>query len=280
MRQPIKLLSILFLSLQLAHLPASAQEGEKIFKQNCGACHMIGKRLVGPDLTGITDRVSKEWIEAFVKSSQTVIRSGDPVAVSIFKEFNEIVMPDQNLSVAEIDQIIDYLKGFSTPAATAAAPGATEAPMVFTDADRETGQALFTGRTRFANNGPSCISCHNVTNDQVMQGGHFAKDLTGVYGRMGAAGVAAIIGAPPFPAMATSFANAPLTDQEVHSLTAFLEHADKVSADQTARSPYTPFVIYGGGGLIAFLLVIGIHWRGRIKQTVKKEIYDRQLRSI
>ncbi|MBK6892875.1 MAG: c-type cytochrome [Flavobacteriales bacterium] len=59
MRQPIKLLPILFFPLLLVHQPASAQDGEKIFKQNCGACHMIGRRLVGPDLTGITDKRSR-----------------------------------------------------------------------------------------------------------------------------------------------------------------------------------------------------------------------------
>lgn len=274
-----KIFWLLLITQPLVRNPAMAQEGEKLFKQNCGACHQMGKRLVGPDLTGITDRQPKAWIESFVKSSQTMIKAGDPEAVARFKEFNEMVMPDQDLSVAEIDQIIEYLKGFSAPAATAAEPAAPEAPMVFTDADRETGQALFTGRTRFANKGAACISCHNVTNDQVMLGGHFAKDLTGVYGRMGSAGVAGIIGAPPFPAMATSYANAPLTEQEVHALTAFLEHADKVSADQTARSLYKPFVIYGGGGLIALMLVIGIHWRGRIKQPAKRDIFARQLRS-
>lgn len=274
-----KIFWLLLITQPLVRTPAMAQEGEKLFKQNCGACHQMGKRLVGPDLTGITDRQTEEWIKAFIKSSQTVIKSGDPEAVAIFKEYNELLMPDQNLSAGEIDQVIGYLKGFSAPAATDAAPAEPEAPMEFTDADRELGQALFVGSTRFANKGASCISCHNVTNDQVMLGGHFAKDLTGVFGRMGAAGVAGIIGASPFPAMATSYANAPLTEQEVHALTAFLEHADKVSAEQTARSLYEPFVIYGGGGLIALLLVIGVHWRGRMKQHVKRDIFARQLRS-
>lgn len=281
MRQPIKLLSILFFPLLFVHQAASAQDGEKIFKANCGACHVIGRRLVGPDLTGITDKQSKEWIHSFVKSSQTKVKSGDPAAVAIFKEFNEMVMPDQPLSDGDIDLVLGYINSFGTKAATASVDTAAAAPLVaFTDADRETGQALFMGRTRFANKGAACISCHNVTNDQVMMGGRFAKDLTGVYGRMGQAGVAGIIGAPPFPAMATTYANAPLTETEIHSLTAFLEHANAVSAQQAVQQHYKPFVIYGGGGLIVLLLFIGFHWRGRIKNTVKKEIYDRQLRSI
>lgn len=99
-----------------------------------------------------------------------------------------------------------------------------------------------------------------------------------MYGRMGSAYVAGIIGAPPFPAMATSYANAPLTEQEVHALTAFLEHADKVSADQTADHSISPSSSMGRG-LIALMLVIGIHWRGRIKQPVKRDIFARQPRS-
>ena len=281
MRHLTKILWLLLITPPLVHLPAMAQDGEQLFKQNCSACHQMGRRLVGPDLTGVTERRSKEWIHSFVKSSQTVIKSGDADAVALSAEFNGMIMPDQALSAGDVDQIIAYFQTFGAAVPTATTEAAApEVPVAYTDADRETGQALFVGRTRFANRGAACISCHNVTNDQVMLGGGFAKDLTGVFGRMGQAGVAGILGAPPFPAMATTYANASLTEQEIHSLTAFLENADKVSAQQTTKSAYMPFAVYGGGGLLAFLALLGFHWRGRIKSTVKKDIYDRQLRSI
>ncbi|MBK7382300.1 MAG: cytochrome c [Flavobacteriales bacterium] len=281
MRHLTKILGFLLIT-PLVHLPAAAQNGEQLFKQTCSACHQMGRRLVGPDLTGVTERRTKEWIHAFVKSSQTVIKSGDADAVALSTEFNGMIMPDQSLSAGDVDQIIAYFQTFSAtaPAGTTEVAATAEVPVEYTDADRETGQALFVGRTRFANRGAACISCHNVTNDQVMLGGGFAKDLTGVFGRMGNAGVAGILGAPPFPAMATTYANSPLTEVEIHSLVAFLENADKVSAQQAPKSAYMPFMVYGGGGLIALLALIGLHWRGRMKKGVKHDIYDRQLRSI
>jgi len=281
MRHLIKILWFLLI-LPLVHLPAVAQDGNQLFRQNCASCHQMGKRLVGPDLTGVTDRRTNEWIHAFVKSSQTVIKSGDADAVALSEAFNGMVMPDQSLSAGDVDQILTYIQSFSVAAPVVGAEVAVveEVPVEYTDADRETGQALFVGKTRFSNKGAACISCHNVTNDQLILGGAFAKDLTGVFGRMGHAGVAGILGAPPFPAMATAYANAPLTEQEILSLAAFLENADKVSAQQTTKSAYMPFAVYGGGGLLAFLVLLGFHWRGRIKNTIKKDIYDRQLRSI
>jgi hypothetical protein len=58
-----------------------------------------------------------------------------------------------------------------------------------------------------------------------MVGGALAKDLTGAFGRMGHAGVAGILNAPPFPAMASTYGNAPLTEAEIHQLAAFMEQA-------------------------------------------------------
>ena len=34
-------------------------QGKEIFKSNCNACHIMGKDLIGPDLTGITKKETK-----------------------------------------------------------------------------------------------------------------------------------------------------------------------------------------------------------------------------
>ena len=69
------------------------QAGEQAF-QICAACHTIGGgRLIGPDLAGIHDKRSQEWLQAFIKSSQSMIKSGDAEAVAIFEEYNGMLMP-------------------------------------------------------------------------------------------------------------------------------------------------------------------------------------------
>lgn len=86
--------------------------GEKIFKQTCAACHTVGKgRLVGPDLANVSQRHSEDWIIKFVKSSQTVIKSGDKYADSLYKSFNQTVMPDHpDLNNAQIKDVIAYIQ--------------------------------------------------------------------------------------------------------------------------------------------------------------------------
>lgn len=94
---------------------ASAQDiaaGEGNFKQICAACHRIGGgQLVGPDLANIDQRRPEDWIIKFVKSSQSVVKSGDKYADSLFQAFNKVVMPDQpTLNDEQIKGIISYIK--------------------------------------------------------------------------------------------------------------------------------------------------------------------------
>jgi cytochrome c551/c552 len=101
----------------------NSQDGETIFRQSCAACHQIGKgRLVGPDLLDIHKRRDSVWIADFIKSSQSMVKAGDPEAVAIFNEYNQIVMPDNtHLSDADIQALLGYMRtaGSSTTATTA-----------------------------------------------------------------------------------------------------------------------------------------------------------------
>ena len=57
----ILLLAVLFsFTFQIS----AQSDGAAIFKANCTACHMIGGgRLVGPDLQGITEKRTKDWLK-------------------------------------------------------------------------------------------------------------------------------------------------------------------------------------------------------------------------
>lgn len=137
------------------------------------------------------------------------------------------------------------------------------------------GKKYFEGSNKFMNNGPSCISCHSVKNNQLISGGLFAKDLTDVYSRLGE-GLSAWLAAPPFPAMASSYQNHPLTENERGKLQAFFKYANEVQATQKAKPGYDMMLIGGGAGLVIMLLVINFMWFKRKKKMVKREIFDRQ----
>lgn len=102
-------------------------QGKAVFQKNCTSCHAIQTQIVGPALRNVFDRHSEAWIISFVHSSQTVIKSGDTSAVTLFTKFNQTVMPDhRNLSDQDIRNIIGYIREESKigvpqlPAATAA----------------------------------------------------------------------------------------------------------------------------------------------------------------
>lgn len=261
-----------------------AQDGEAIFKQNCSACHKVGGgRLVGPDLAGVTTKRTEEWLLKWTRSSQTFIKSGDADAKAIYEEYSSIMMPDQTISDDDIKAIYTYIAGKSE-AATAAAPAVAETPAnASADAPPEVielGKNLFIGSAALSNGGAACIACHNVNYTGVIPGGLLAKDLTTAHSRLGGdAGVLGILGAPPFPAMTQAYKGKPITETEIAALTAFLNKVDKDTANQVASTPN--LLLYGGvGGLGGILILIYLIWFVRKKETVKKDIYDRQLKSI
>lgn len=278
----------------LLFLPAGilmAQDGAALFKTNCSACHNIGKgRLVGPDLKGVTNKRSEEWLSKFIKASQNLVKSGDADAKAIFDEY-KVVMPDFNLPDADINAIIAFIASQSP--AEAEQVVATE--VVETSSNDEVAQPgsetaskedilkganLFSGKVAFEKGGPSCLSCHNVSNELVPAGGLLAKDLTTVYSRLGGdAGLQGILKSFPFPAMAQSYKNKTLTEEEVRLVSAFLYDADKSNIYHVSNSGNGIFIYGGGIALVVLLILIGLLWYNRKKNNVKYDIYNRQIKS-
>lgn len=88
-----------------------AQDGEHLFKANCASCHSVGKgKLVGPDLKGVDTRHKEPWLLKWVKSSQTMIKSGDTTAVRLYSENNNLIMTDMPLDEGEIKSVLAYIK--------------------------------------------------------------------------------------------------------------------------------------------------------------------------
>ncbi len=85
------------------------KKGAKLFNE-CKACHTIGRgRLVGPDLKGVTKKLSEEWLIKFIRNSQAMVKAGDPKAVKIFNEYSKIPMPAHNLSDNQIKSILAFI---------------------------------------------------------------------------------------------------------------------------------------------------------------------------
>lgn len=71
---------------------ATIARGEATFNQHCSGCHNFRQDGIGPQLGGLTKKVSAEWIQQFIKNPQAAINSGDSRAQELYKKY-KLVMP-------------------------------------------------------------------------------------------------------------------------------------------------------------------------------------------
>lgn len=260
------------------------EPGAQIFQRSCSACHTIGGgRLIGPDLAGMHEKRSQEWLERFVKSPQSMINAGDAEAVALLEEYNNMLMPDSIASEEEIRQVLSYIRSQSSNQSTITAPSAVVQAVPAeptSEKDVLTGQELFQGKIRLVNGGPACNACHEVRNDAVIGGGILAAELTTVFSRMGGAGVTAILNYAPFPVMQVAYKDQSLTEDEIAALVAFLEYADSEQYNQLPRDYGIGLFLTGSAGAGVLFIFFAFVWRGRKKGSVNQAIFDRQIKSI
>ena len=94
-KYPFTIFSLLIILLFAVSASVSAQnveEGEKLYKANCTACHQIDNKLIGPALRGVSDKYSEEWLIKWIKNSAEMIAAGDPDAIAIWEEYNKSPM--------------------------------------------------------------------------------------------------------------------------------------------------------------------------------------------
>jgi cytochrome c2 len=200
----------------------AAADPSATFARRCTSCHTFGHGvLVGPDLKGVTDRHPRQWLNAWIASSETLIRSGDPAATALFARFKSQRMPDQALSAAELSALIDYLAAGGPEAdAQRKARRADSA----TAAEIDAGRALFVGDRALANGGAACFSCHRL-GAAVAHGGTLGPDLSNVYARYQDRALSALLGRGCFPRARASMSPTTLTDDETFAVKAFLRRA-------------------------------------------------------
>ena len=142
----ISLAFLLVFSVKLSAQEGNAANGEKLFKQNCAACHKLDKKLIGPALEGITEKREQDWLIAWIKDSPGMINSGDKLAVQVFEENNKLPMTaNPHLSDQDIIDILEYTKGEPVVQEVAAAQEV--------DPGVELGKALFK---------TNCAACHKL----------------------------------------------------------------------------------------------------------------------
>jgi nitrate reductase gamma subunit len=200
---------------------ADAADSKKIFTQRCMACHSFGKGVkIGPDLRGVTERRPRPWLVKFIRSSQSMISSGDPVAVALFQQFKQQQMPDWlDLSEAQIGALLDWLAANGPDQRegdSRLAPSATAAEI-------ENGKQLFHGVKALSMGGTACAACHVVVDDDgARAGGALGPDLTTAYALYQEGAFTQVLKRPCTARMPEAAGDGFLTSDETFALKAYL----------------------------------------------------------
>jgi cytochrome c551/c552 len=271
-----------FLLTGLLSQRAFAQDGATLFKP-CVACHTIGGgKTIGPDLKGITKKRTNDWLVQFIQSSAKLIKTGDADAIALFKEYNNLPMPDNAITVDQVNKILTYIDGGTGPAndpkmallkLKVDSLLKTNSPL-----DILAGKELFNGERRFVNGGASCFACHNATCNNIGRGGVLAKDLTKAYSRLGGfAGIRGIIASAPFPSMFETYKNHPVTEEENAQLQLFLKSTDEQNPNQplVEKTWFLHTALF-----VSFIILLAISglWFRRKRLSVNHIILKRQER--
>lgn len=245
--------------------PSAQIDGEALFTaKGCNACHTIGGgKLVGPDLQGVTELRTNEWLTKWLTAPDQMLQT-DPDAKALLAEYNNVPMPNLGLTPEEVAALIAYLGGGKTTS------GATvELPA----GDATSGKAYFVGDKRFENGGPHCISCHSVAGIGSLGGGNLGPDLTTSGFVQSDVAFASFMGAPSTQTMGAIWANTPLTPQEQADLYAFLSRAAVTKREPSALLQIALLAIAGAAALIALAQV---YWGKRLR-GVRKPMIEQTL---
>lgn len=230
----------------------SASAGQAVFDAQCASCHTIGGgTLVGPDLQGVTDRRTTDWLEAWISDPQALIDSGDADAQQLSEQFG-MVMPTLGLVPQQVSDVIADLAQSSAgggPVATVT-PSAAPSPTPVPRGDALAGEGLFTGKTSFQNAGPPCMACHSAGGLAALGGGTLGPNLSGSFQKMGASGVRSVLTNMPFPTMKAVWSSHPITPQEQEDIIAFL------NSNVGKRAPEAVGSLFAASLQVALLLLL------------------------
>ena len=109
----VSLLSVGVLQAQATGVttdPAIIKKGKSLWNvKGCMGCHTIGKgRAAGPDLMGVLDRRSLDWVQRWLHDP-TAMQQSDSTAIALIAQFNNTKMPNLQLTDEEVTALIAYV---------------------------------------------------------------------------------------------------------------------------------------------------------------------------
>jgi mono/diheme cytochrome c family protein len=90
--------------------PDLAKRGQKVWQNGgCMICHTLGRgQGAGPDLAGVYERRSIDWITRFLKNTEEMLQT-DSIAKALLVEYRNIKMPNVKLTDRDISAVLHYI---------------------------------------------------------------------------------------------------------------------------------------------------------------------------
>lgn len=243
--------------------PGLATEAAEIFGARCSACHTVGQGdKVGPDLHGVHDRREADWLQSFIRSSQSVIASGDATARDLYQRFDQRTMPDQDLGRDEIEELITWIAA-GGPSLTPTFRSAFEA----SDLEAARGRALFYDRSQAHMAG--CSGCHSLAEDEGRLSQSLGGSLSHVFSRYRDAELSRHLEAPVAGISGARCQRSPLDADAAFHLRAFFHRVDQDSVAKELSARSLPML----GATIALVLLLIVQlasgWRPSLRPRAR-----------
>ncbi len=84
-------------------------EGKKIFNTKCIACHQLDTKLVGPPLRPTVKKMAPVYLMNYLLNT-TEMQKKDPKLKKLIKQYNGVVMPDQQLKEKQARAVLEYFR--------------------------------------------------------------------------------------------------------------------------------------------------------------------------
>lgn len=89
--------------------------GQQKFSQNCSSCHNFNQDGIGPQLGGVTAKVSGDWLKEFINNPKAKIEAGDVRSVELFTMYKTQMPSYSFLSDEDITAILSFIHTNEAP---------------------------------------------------------------------------------------------------------------------------------------------------------------------
>jgi mono/diheme cytochrome c family protein len=87
----------------------SVASGAILFQKNCSVCHGFKQNGIGPDLSGVTESDSVNWLRDFIRNPKNLVDAGDNKTKKLLAAYHVLMPSFPSLNNAQIDQLLAFM---------------------------------------------------------------------------------------------------------------------------------------------------------------------------